>query len=168
MIDDKIKRLFDKINHFILKIQTMVVIQNSINDSSINEANLVDTLQRVIDDLGKGESELLIRIVDKDEIQELNKTYRHQDKPTNVLSFESDFPIEIDEATLGDVVICSEVVSTEAKEQNKIFDDHLMHMAVHGILHLLGYDHVDSADAKKMESLEIKILEKIKIANPYQ
>jgi probable rRNA maturation factor len=146
----------------------MVVIQNSINDSSIDEKDLANTLQRVIDDLDKGESELLIRIVDKDEIQTLNKTYRHQDKLTNVLSFKSDLPVEIDEAILGDVVICTEVVAEEAKAQNKTFDDHLTHMAIHGTLHLLGYDHIESEDAKQMENLEIKILEKIKIANPYE
>jgi probable rRNA maturation factor len=146
----------------------MVVIQNSINDSSIDEKNLANTLQQVIDDLDKGESELLIRIVDKDEIQTLNKTYRHQDKPTNVLSFESDLPVEIDEAILGDVVICTEIVAEEAKAQNKTFDEHLTHMAIHGTLHLLGYDHIESEDAKQMENLEIKILEKIKIANPYE
>ena len=146
----------------------MVVIQNSINDSSIDEKDLANTLQQVIDDLDKGDSELLIRIVDKDEIQTLNKTYRHQDKPTNVLSFESDLPVEIDEAILGDVVICTEVVAEEAKAQNKTFDEHLTHMAIHGTLHLLGYDHIESEDAKQMENLEIKILEKIKIANPYE
>ena len=146
----------------------MVVIQNSINDSSLDEKDLASTLQQVIDDLDKGESELLIRIVDKDEIQTLNKTYRHQDKLTNVLSFESDLPVEIDEAILGDVVICTEVVAEEAKAQNKTFDEHLTHMAIHGTLHLLGYDHIESEDAKQMENLEIKILEKIKIANPYE
>ena len=146
----------------------MVVIQNSINDSSIDEKDLANTLQQVIDDLDKGESELLIRIVDKDEIQTLNKSYRHQDKPTNVLSFESDLPVEIDEAILGDVVICTEIVAEEAKAQNKTFDEHLTHMAIHGTLHLLGYDHIESEDAKQMENLEIKILEKIKIANPYE
>jgi len=145
----------------------MVVIQNPINNVSINESTLIDTLQQVITDLGKSESELLIRIVDKTEIQNLNKTYRGKDQPTNVLSFPSDLPIEIDEAILGDVVICADVVSEEAKIQNKTFEHHLTHMAVHGTLHLLGFDHIEESDASKMESLEIKILEKIKIANPY-
>jgi probable rRNA maturation factor len=155
-------------NHFILKKPIMVVIQNSINDVSINEKNLKDTLQQVITDLDKGESELLIRIVDKVEIQNLNKTYRHKDKVTNVLSFPSDLPVEIDESILGDVVICADVVANEAKVQNKTFDHHLIHMAIHGTLHLLGFDHIKESDANKMESLEIEILEKIKIANPYE
>lgn len=146
----------------------MVVIQNSIKDTLINEEALTNTLQQVINDLGKGESELLIRLVDQNEIQNLNKTYRHQDKPTNVLSFPSDLPIEIDEAILGDVVICTQVVTQEAKAQNKTFDHHLIHMAIHGTLHLLGYDHIEEDEAQQMENLEIKILEKIKIADPYQ
>ena len=146
----------------------MVVIQNSINDVSVNEQNLKETLQQVMVDLGKGESELLIRIVDKDEIQDLNKTYRAKDQTTNVLSFPSDLPIEIDEAILGDVVICTNVVADEAKAQNKTFNHHLIHMAIHGTLHLLGYDHIDEKEALIMEGLEIKILEKIKIANPYE
>ncbi|MEO1917994.1 MAG: rRNA maturation RNase YbeY [Candidatus Thioglobus sp.] len=146
----------------------MVVIQNPINDVSINEKNLKDALQQVMTDLGKGNSELLIRIVDKTEIQNLNKTYRHKDQATNVLSFPSDLPKEIDEAILGDVVICTDVVTDEAKAQNKTFDEHLTHMAIHGILHLMGYDHIDETEASVMESLEIKILEKIGIANPYQ
>ena len=146
----------------------MVVIQNSINDVLINEQNLVDALQQVMTDLDKGESELLIRIVDKIEIQNLNKTYRHKDKTTNVLSFPSDLPVEIDEAILGDVVICSEVVAKEANEQNKTFNDHLLHIAIHGTLHLIGYDHIKESEAVEMENLEIKILEKMQIANPYQ
>ncbi len=145
----------------------MVVIQNSINDNSINEQSLIDTLQRVITDLGKGESELLIRIVDRDEIQALNNTYRHKDKPTNVLSFPSDLPIEIDESIMGDVVICTDVVLEEARKQKKTFENHLIHMAVHGTLHLLGYDHIEENDAIEMEDLEIKILEKLGIKNPY-
>ena len=145
----------------------MVVIQNSIKDTSINEESLIDTLQQVINDLGKGESELLIRMVDKNEIQNLNKTYRHQDKPTNVLSFPSDVPIEIDEEILGDVVICIEVVKQEAQDQQKTFLDHLTHMAVHGTLHLLGYDHIEDDQAKTMESLEVEILDRLQIKNPY-
>ncbi|HIF46951.1 rRNA maturation RNase YbeY [Candidatus Thioglobus sp.] len=145
----------------------MVVIQNSIKDTSINEESLIDTLQQVINDFGKGESELLIRMVDKNEIQNLNKTYRHQDKPTNVLSFPSDLPIEIDEEILGDVVICLEVVKQEAQDQQKTFLDHLTHMAVHGTLHLLGYDHIEDDQAKTMESLEVEILDRLQIKNPY-
>ncbi len=146
----------------------MVVIQNSVNDASIDVQNLSNTLQQVLQDLGKSQHELLVRLVDKAEIQSLNKTYRHQDKPTNVLSFPSDLPVEITEQILGDVVICLEVVDKEARAQNKTFANHLIHMAIHGTLHLLGFDHIDAKEADEMEGLEIKILQKIGIDNPYQ
>lgn len=145
----------------------MVVIQNSIHDSSVNEHDLSSTLQKVIKELGEGDSELLIRLVNEAEIQNLNKVYRHQHKSTNVLSFPSDLPIEIDEAILGDVVICTQVVLKESIEQHKSFNDHLTHMAIHGTLHLLGYNHINTKDAQQMESLEVKILAKIGISNPY-
>ncbi|MDB3869608.1 rRNA maturation RNase YbeY [Candidatus Thioglobus sp.] len=145
----------------------MIVIQNSINVNSINEAEFSNTLQSVLDELNVSDSELLVRFVDKTEIQHLNKTFRHQDKTTNVLSFLSDLPIEIEEAILGDVVICVEVVTEEAKMQQKTFNNHLIHMAIHGTLHLLGYDHIEGSEAQKMESLEVKILKKLQIENPY-
>ncbi|SMN15887.1 Metal-dependent hydrolase YbeY, involved in rRNA and/or ribosome maturation and assembly [uncultured Candidatus Thioglobus sp.] len=146
----------------------MIVIQNSINFEFSDKANFCNVLQAVLFDLNKADSELLIRFVDKAEIQQLNRDYRHQDKTTNVLSFPSDLPIEIDELILGDVVICIDVVIDEAIQQKKQFNDHLMHMAIHGTLHLLGFDHIEDVDAEKMEALEVKILEKMKIDNPYQ
>ncbi len=145
----------------------MVIIQNSIHDLSVNEDDLSCILQNVVKEYGKGESELLVRLVDESEIQNLNKVYRYKDKSTNVLSFLSDLPIEIDENILGDVVICTQVVLKESIEQHKSFNNHLMHMAVHGTLHLLGYDHIDTKDAQKMANLERKILAKIGINNPY-
>ena len=149
----------------------MVVIQNSINDVFINERDLVNTLQQVITDLDKGKSELLIRIVDKAEIQDLNNRYRHKNSSTNVLSFPSEIPVKINEAIgetiLGDVVICTEVVREEAEKQNKTFDNHLIHIAVHGTLHLLGYDHIKNDDAETMEAMEVKILSGLEIKNPY-
>jgi probable rRNA maturation factor len=145
----------------------MIVIQNSIATKLSNEAEFCRILQSVLIQLDKGDSELLIRFVDSAEIQQLNKIYRHQDKTTNVLSFPSDLPIEIDEEILGDVVICNEIVAKEAKMQQKTFNNHLIHMAIHGTLHLLGYDHVEESEAQKMEALEVEILEKFNINNPY-
>ncbi len=145
----------------------MVIIQNAVNGLSVNEKNLADTLQQVIDDLDVGENELLIRLVDKTEIRLLNKTYREKDKPTNVLSFPSELPKEINEVILGDVVICIAVVKAEAQMQNKSFDNHLMHIAIHGVLHLLGFDHIKDSEANEMEALEIKILAGLGIKNPY-
>ena len=116
----------------------------------------------------RDETELTVRIVDTDEIQHLNRTYRQQDKPTNVLSFPFEKLDDIDLPLLGDVVICAAVVALEAQQQQKSVSDHWAHMVVHGVLHLLGYDHVRDADAEIMEGLEIEVLQRLGIANPYE
>ncbi len=115
----------------------------------------------------RDESELTVRIVTADEIQELNRNYRHKDKPTNVLSFPFEKIDGIDLPLLGDVVVCAAVVACEAQQQNKPPIDHWAHMVVHGVLHLLGYDHIDEVEAVVMEALEIKILQGLGIGNPY-
>lgn len=117
--------------------------------------------------------ELSIVIVDSDQSQLLNRTYRQKDKPTNVLSFVSDLPDEIvqalDHTPLGDLVICLPVVLQEAQAQQKSVQAHLSHLVVHGILHLLGYDHeLGEQEANEMEQLEIEILSKLGIENPYR
>jgi len=112
-------------------------------------------------------SEMTIRIVNAEEIQSLNQTYRHVNKPTNVLSFPAEIPDEIDLALLGDIVICSSVVEKESVEQQKSLEAHWAHMVIHGTLHLLGYDHLDDKEAEEMESKEIEILCHFGYPNPY-
>ena len=146
----------------------MVVIQNIINDSNIDLDNLSLICQKFMNEYDIGESELLIRLVSPLEIQVLNKEYRSKNQVTNVLSFQSDVPEEVGEQILGDVVICVDVVREEALVGGKVFLDHLIHMAIHGILHLLGHDHSDLTSADKMELIEINFLDKIGINNPYQ
>lgn len=112
--------------------------------------------------------EVTIRIVSLKESQALNLQYRQKDKPTNVLSFESDLPDFIPSAFLGDLVICAELVKSEAEKQQKLSLNHWAHLCVHGTLHLLGYDHLSQSDAERMESIEVEILNKLSIDDPYQ
>ncbi|OCF92302.1 rRNA maturation RNase YbeY [Gilliamella sp. wkB7] len=113
-------------------------------------------------------AEITIRIVDEQESQQLNNTYRHKDKPTNVLSFPFESPIEIEVPLLGDLIICKQVVEAEAKEQDKSLTSHWAHMIVHGCLHLLGYDHILDEEAEEMENIEIDIMQQLGFNNPYQ
>lgn len=103
--------------------------------------------------------------------QVLNREYRGQDKPTNVLSFaslDSDDPLPPEGPVhIGDLILAFQTLDREAKEQEKFFKDHFIHLVVHGTLHLLGYDHMDEDEANIMESTEIRILEKMNIQNPY-
>lgn len=119
-----------------------------------------------------GAVEITVRVVDADESQELNCDYRDKDKPTNVLSFPSEIPdfvlAELDSAPLGDLVICAPVMAAEAVEQGKAERDHWAHLTVHGVLHLLGFDHIEEAEAEAMEAMEVRALAALGIANPYE
>ena len=119
-------------------------------------------------DTPTSETELSIRIVDEPESQALNREYRQKDKPTNVLSFPADLPDVVDIPLLGDLVICAPVVIREANEQHKPAEAHWAHMVVHGVLHLMGYDHIEDDDAEVMEALEIQLLGKMGFDSPYE
>lgn len=116
---------------------------------------------------GKDDSEMTIRIVDTEESQTLNNTYRGKDKPTNVLSFPADLPDEVNIPLLGDLVVCAQIVSDEANSQGKTIHAHWAHMVIHGTLHLLGYDHENDDDAHIMENLETSLLDSLGFPNPY-
>jgi len=121
-----------------------------------------------------------LRIVSANESQQLNNDYRGKNRPTNVLSFpmQLDTPIPSDQEAgeeyrmpgpfLGDLAICAEVVAREARQQHKTAVAHWAHMLVHGMLHLQGYDHIQDDEAEQMEQLEIRILQQLGFANPYQ
>jgi len=114
--------------------------------------------------------EVSILLCDDDQVRRLNKDYRHQDKPTNVLSFANDDDTEsLDLGTrlLGDIVIAYGVTSREAQNEGKTLADHLTHLVIHGMLHLLGFDHETDAEAERMEDLEISALARLGIADPY-
>ena len=116
-------------------------------------------------------TQMTVRIVEQDEMTELNQQYRQKAGPTNVLSFPFEappgMPADLVVPELGDVVVCAAVVMREAAEQGKTPTAHWAHMIVHGTLHLLGYDHIQDSDAQKMESLEIAALSKLGYENPY-
>ena len=106
-----------------------------------------------------------ISFVSQQEIKELNRRFLNQNKTTNVLSFPSD--PKFYEDLLGEIAICPFVIKEESIVQGKKEHDHLIHLIIHSVLHLLGYDHVDSKSAKVMEGIEINTLKKLGIANPY-
>ncbi|KLN61062.1 hypothetical protein WH96_11005 [Kiloniella spongiae] len=121
------------------------------------------------------EAELSVVLANDPSVQALNKEYRGKDKPTNVLSFSTlDDPDEADLASqrgvlpLGDIVLSLETLILEANEQSKRLEDHFTHLLVHGVLHLLGYDHIEDDDALEMEGLEVEILNRLGVENPYE
>ena len=133
---------------------------------------LVDSvLQATLRELGFNniDSELSLVFTNDADIREINAKWRHIDKPTNVLSFPA-FALQPGQEPgeiLGDIVIARETVAREAVEEHKSFDDHLSHLVVHGLLHLMGYDHQNDDEAEQMETLERKILASLGISDPY-
>ena len=111
--------------------------------------------------------ELSIRIVGAREGRALNLRYRGKDYATNVLSFPVELPPGVASPLIGDLVICAPVVAREARAQGKLARDHYAHLCIHGVLHLLGYDHIVERDATVMEALEIRALATLNIADPY-
>jgi probable rRNA maturation factor len=115
--------------------------------------------------------ELGIRLADDAEQQRLNRDWRGIDRPTNVLAFPGWEPGELPPAgapwLLGDVALAYETVAREAQQQGKAFADHFRHLIVHGVLHLLGYDHATETEASQMEALETSILAGLGVADPY-
>tara|TARA_B100001079_G_scaffold105132_1_gene90194 strand:+ start:2372 stop:2821 length:450 start_codon:yes stop_codon:yes gene_type:complete len=134
------KPLSDKLNHAF----ELICVEEGLSNCSVN-----------------------IKIVDNNEIENLNKKFRNKDRPTNVLSFTNEDISRRITNNLGDIAISYEYVKRESKEQDKKFDDHIVHMFIHGIYHILGFDHKDDPMADKMENKEIILLKKLNINNPY-
>ena len=142
-------------------------IQN-VENFPLDNQLFFDAAKKAYQAVAKEPCECTIRVVGHDEGRELNRQYRDKDKPTNVLSFsyEDDDP-DAELEYIGDIVLCYPVVESESLEQGKSIEQHLFHLIVHGTLHLCGYDHEESEEAEQMEQLEIQILDKLGIQNPY-
>lgn len=147
-------------------------VQYCVDEAKLPSVELFSTaLSYLFNELKLEESsrrEVVIRIVDTIEMAALNERWRHKAYATNVLAFPfGDAPL-VEASPLGDVVICASVVRAEAREQGKPFVDRMMHMLIHGTLHLLGYDHQNEDEAGLMEGIETQVLVRLGYARPYE
>lgn len=110
--------------------------------------------------------DICLRVCDFQESRELNRTYRGRDNPTNILSFSAGDTVGAD-VPLGDLALCWPVAVAEAEQQQKTLGHHIVHLCVHGLLHLLDYDHVEDIKAVSMEAMETRILADLGVADPY-
>ncbi len=153
-------------------MNVQVDVQLACSDDKTPGADAINTwISRAVTAAGASrDREVSVRIVDRDEMRQLNREFRDNDKPTNVLSFPIG-PIEglpTDEPVpLGDIVVCAAVVAEEAKAQGKPPEHHWAHMLVHGTLHLMGFDHQEETQAAEMEGMETLILTEHGLPDPY-
>lgn len=160
-----------------MAIELDISIQDPLWETIPNVENLVEkavsttlTFAPLPKDAIKKDLEISLVLANDDLVQVLNREYREMDKPTNVLTFatlDSNMPQGGEDLNLGDVILAYQTIEREASEQGKYLTDHLVHLTVHGTLHLLMYDHQTEDDANTMETLEIRILERLGIQNPY-
>jgi probable rRNA maturation factor len=144
-------------------------IQYAVEKKDIPSAVLLRTWAKQALKKKIASAEITIRLVNLKEMTYLNETYRHKNGPTNVLSFPFLLPKEIPISIpiLGDIVVCVEVVNREAETQKKLLKAHWAHMIIHGVFHLLGFDHETDIEAIEMEKLEIDTLQTLGFSNPY-
>jgi probable rRNA maturation factor len=161
-----------------LALLTLQVREDRWKEALPNLETVANKMTRLALEDYPGNGEICLVLMADADVQALNKSYRGVDKPTNVLSFPADEDFEDDDPAfgnpvlsdlvLGDIVFAFETVQREAKEQDKNISDHFSHLLVHGVLHLLGYDHENERDAGQMEDLERKILKRVGISDPYR
>jgi probable rRNA maturation factor len=138
-----------------------LAVQRAADDAELPARGL---LRRCVAAALERDAQITLRFVDRDEARRLNWRYRHHDRATNVLSFVYDDEREV---LRGDIVLCTPVLRREAQRQGKELAAHCAHLVVHGTLHLQGYDHLDDADAARMEAHEVAILARLGYADPY-
>lgn len=145
-----------------------VNIEVASNESGVPKRGaIVQWAQAAMEGYERDGAEVGVRIVDEEEIVELNRRFRCKPEPTNVLSFPFEDPPGVRTELLGDVVICAPVVCREAHARGAQTSAHWAHMLVHGIMHLRGYDHQTPSEADAMESMEAHILKRLGFPNPY-
>jgi probable rRNA maturation factor len=150
-----------------------VDLQLAVSDETLcpSEAEFVRWANLALLPDAPADAEVTIRIVDDEESQQLNRDYRGKDKPTNVLSFPFESPIDLppeaELSLLGDLVICLPQVLREAAEQQKPELHHWAHLVIHGMLHLQGHDHENEEEAQLMETREVQLLAQLNIPDPY-
>ena len=143
----------------------------SMSNSYCLDKNLENKLIRAFEYLCSKEeisnSSINLRILNDSEMTKLNKKFRKKNKSTNVLSFTNEDISKSLTGNLGDIAVSYEFLEEESKQLNKNFDDHIIHMLIHGVYHILGLDHENDATANKMENKEIELLKELNIKNPY-
>ena len=145
---------------------------NSLKFIKLSKSEILDVVTEVLKTVeykSTKNHQLNLSFVSSEEMQLLNKTYRNKDKPTNVLSFElpKNFPVGNEKTLIGEIALCEEIIYEESKKYKKIFENRLKHMIIHGLLHLIGFDHVSKDEENKMESVEKKIMKSISAGDPY-
>jgi len=147
---------------------TQIDVQYAVSADGMPGAELIRQWVAQALPADRAAAELTVRIVDEAEITALNRQYRGKDGPTNVLSFPYEQIPGMAAALLGDVVICAPVVASESVAQDKPLEAHWAHMVIHGVLHLLGYDHHKDGEASRMEATEAELLDELGYASPYE
>ena len=133
----------------------------------VDETQIEEWVNNVLAACHQPQAEMTVRFVDENEMRALNKRYRNQDKLTNVLAFTSDIPRVVKSYFIGDIVICPMQAKQEAHTQHKRYAAHIAHLIVHGVLHLLGFDHQNEQQAGEMEKAEADLLTAMGFDHPY-
>lgn len=155
-------------------IEDLVITKDDDLDLNLKEIKLDACLEVINQKFKTKKSEdtsltICLRFVTRQNMKRLNLIYSGKNKETNVLSFEPVLQkLDGNENCLGDIAICTDILKGEAKDQNKDFLDHLVHLFVHGVLHLFGYSHDSEHEASNMELIEKEVLKKLSIDDPYQ
>lgn len=165
--NDPLGRAMNTVPKITLHLSEEVTLPNTNVENLCLQA--IDAVRTTLaNDIGlEKDTNFSLRVSDDTNVQALNRDYREKDKPTNVLSFP--FNEDMDgEHYLGDIIISVDTTTKEANTQNISVENHFTHLVMHGLLHLLGYDHIEDDEAEEMESIEIEALKSLNINNPYE